>query len=378
MDFDFSDDQYLFRDTVRSYLSKRFVGPKPSAPRPGRETVDQLWAGLTELGIFSLLVPEEFGGLGLSFVDLSLILEEFGRALVPSTVIDTPIATDALVRFGSEEQKSELLPAIAEGRMRIAIAVTEPDAGYELDDINTAISRSARDSKLNGKKILVADAARADKLLVVCRSGQTAGLGLLLLDAKAVGIGLREHETLDPSGAYHEVDFEDVAVAPRDILIPGQSAAAAQRVLDVAALTAATLMTGISGAVFDATVEYVKQRNQFGKPLGSFQAIKHRCADMMVSLDSSRSAAYYAAWALVNGAADQAKAVSIAKSFCGDSSRFICDQGTQLHGGMGFTWELGLHFFLRRAKMLEYAYGDATFHRKRVLAETLAELRMET
>lgn len=378
MDFDFSDEQYQFRDSVRAYLSKRFVGPKPSAPRPGPETVDQLWAGLTELGIFSLLVPEDFGGVGLSFVDLSLVLEEFGRALVPSGVLNTLIATDALVRFGSEEQKSALLPAVAEGRMRIAIAVTEPDAGYEAEDIKTAVSRSARDAKLNGKKILVADATQADKMLVVCRSCPSGDLGLLLLDARAAGIGLREHETLDPSGAYHEVDFKNVAVAPQDILILGQSAAAAQRVLDTTALTAATVMTGISGAVFDATVDYVKQRSQFGKLLGSFQAIKHRCADMMVSLDSSRSAAYYAAWALANDAADQAKAVSIAKSFCGDSSRFICNQGTQLHGGMGFTWELGLHFFLRRAKMLEYAHGDATFHRRRVLTETLVELEIET
>ncbi|MDB6084099.1 MAG: acyl-CoA dehydrogenase [Gammaproteobacteria bacterium] len=157
MDFDFSDDQYLFRDTVRAYLSKRFVGPKPDAPRPDRETVDELWAGLSDLGIFSLLVPEEFGGLGLSFVDLSLVLEEFGRALVPSSILDTSIATDALVRFGSQEQKSALLPAIAAGRMRIAVAVTEPDAGYEADDINTEVSRSARDAKLNGRKILVAD-----------------------------------------------------------------------------------------------------------------------------------------------------------------------------------------------------------------------------
>jgi alkylation response protein AidB-like acyl-CoA dehydrogenase len=340
--------------------------------------VNQLWADLTQLGIFSLLVPEEFGGLGLSFVDLSLVLEELGRALVPPCVVDTPIATDALALFGSEQQKSAFLPAIAEGRMRIAIAATEPDAGYDAGDISTFVSDSARDAKLDGRKILVADAAQADKLLVVCRFGQTRALGLVLVDTQAPGIELREHETLDPSGPYHEIVFSGVALAPQDFLVTEHPVDASRRVFDTTALAAATVMTGISGAVFDATVEYVKQRSQFGKPLGSFQAVKHRCADMMVSLDSSRSAAYYAAWALVNDAPGQAKAVSIAKSFCGDSSRFICNQGTQLHGGMGFTWELGLHFFLRRAKMLEYAYGDATFHRRRLLAETLAELRVET
>jgi alkylation response protein AidB-like acyl-CoA dehydrogenase len=133
-------------------------------------------------------------------------------------------------------------------------------------------------------------------------------------------------------------------------------------------------MTGIAGKVFDKAVQYVKQRVQFGKPVGSFQAIKHRCADMAVAVEASRSAAYYAAWALANESPDHGKAISIAKSFCGDTARFVCNEGMQLHGGMGFTWALGLHLYLRRAKLLEYTYGDATHHRKRVLAAALAEL----
>jgi alkylation response protein AidB-like acyl-CoA dehydrogenase len=139
-------------------------------------------------------------------------------------------------------------------------------------------------------------------------------------------------------------------------------------------LLAAQLL-GLADGALDLAVEYAKLRQQFGQPIGSFQAIKHRCADMAVAVDTSRSAAYYASWAMAEDSDDRAKAVSMAKSFCGDASRFVCNEGIQIHGGIGFTWELGLHFYLRRAKVLEYSYGDAAYHRERVLAETLAERR---
>ena len=371
MDFDFSDDQYAFRDTVRKLLASRFTGPKPNAPRPTNAATHTLQMEIAALGIFGLLVPEEYGGSGLTAVDLSLVLEEFGRALVPPTSIDSLVATDAIVRYATEEQKAEWLPAVAGGRLQIALALTESDAGYDPNDFGTGVMTSSA-LTLTGNKILVANAAAADKLLVVARAGQ--GTALVLVEPGRAGISIREHETLDPSSDYSQVSFDSVRLSASDLLASSESDEPALRVMDASALAAATLMTGISGAVFDATVEYVKQRQQFGKVLGSFQAIKHRCADMLVSLDSCKSAVYYAAWAFANDNKDQRKAISIAKAFCGDASRFICNQGTQLHGGMGFTWELGLHFYLRRAKMLEYAYGDSIFHRKRLLRESLAEL----
>ena len=136
-------------------------------------------------------------------------------------------------------------------------------------------------------------------------------------------------------------------------------------------------MSGIAAKMLDASVIYARQRNQFGSPIGSFQAIKHRCADMAVGIDASRSAAYYAAWALSDRSQDSPRAVSIAKSFCGDTARYVCNESIQIHGGIGFTWELGLHYYLRRAKTLEYLYGDASYHRERVLAITLAQLDAE-
>ena len=378
MDFDFNDEQYLFRDTVRQYLLDHFPGPQPDAPRPSAETVAATWSGLAELGIFSLLVPEAYGGVGLGFMDLALILEEFGRSLMLPRVVDTLIATDVIVRFGTKEQQARLLPGIAQGRSSVAIALCEPAARYSLADVTTTLSPGERVSRLNGIKMLVPDAMVADKLLIVCRSsGAPAGneCALAIVDRERAGIAFREHQTLDPTCAYFEVSLRNVALSGGEVLGSGADAAAVARLFDASALAAATVMTGIAGKVLDTTVDYVKQRTQFGKVIGSFQAIKHRCADMLVAVDSSRSAAYYAAWALANEAAGQSAGVSIAKSFCGDSARFVCNEGIQLHGGMGFTWDLGLHFHLRRVKTLEYAFGDSTFHRERLLSRSLRELQ---
>ena len=370
MDFDFSDDQYLFRDTVRSYLTDRFAGPRPERARPTDEETFTLQRGLADLGIFSALVPESFGGLGLNVVDLVLLYEEFGRALIPPIILDTLVATDVLVRFGNEQQKNLWLAKLATGNAHIALAIGESEADY-----GPAVRTVLSNGMLTGSKILVAEAASASKLLVQCEDAATKCQLLLLIEAARTGVRLRRHETLDVSCDYYEVNFESVSVEPEDVI--SETAAAAPYLADAATLAAAAQMVGISGKVFDATVKYVKQRTQFGKPLGAFQAIKHRCADMLVSLNSSRSAAYYAAWSLDRRAADLRKSMSIAKSFCGDSARYICDQGVQLHGGMGFTWELGLHFFMRRAKMLEYAYGDAVYHRKRLLQHVLEELGVD-
>ena len=204
--------------------------------------------------------------------------------------------------------------------------------------------------------------------------GGGRGNGLVFVERTHSGVELREQRTLDPASAYHEAVFRHVAIPRENILSGEPSSDALQRLFNASATAAGALMTGVAGKVLETSVEYVKQRSQFGKLIGSFQAIKHRCADMAVAVDSSRSAAYYAAWSLASGAADLTKAVSIAKSFCGDTARFVCNEGIQVHGGIGFTWDLGLHFYLRRAKLLEYSYGDSTYHRERVIREALREL----
>jgi alkylation response protein AidB-like acyl-CoA dehydrogenase len=374
MDFDFSDEQFAFRDSVRAFLAGRPAPSGPGPARPSDATSQKLWGGLAELGIFSVLVPEIYGGLGLTGVDLALVVEEFGRALMPPLVMETLIATDLISRLGSDRQKSALLPDIAAGRLRLSCAVAEALTGYDPANISTAIAANTGKWRLNGAKLLVPDAAAADLLVVTARMAGTSQLALVVLERIRGGVQLREQNTLDLMSPYHEVCFADVAVDAGDLLGSEAAPESVQLLYDAGAVSAAATMTGIAGRVMDTAVEFVKQRNQFGRPIGSFQAIKHKCADMAVAVESSRSAAYYAAWSLAWGDGERRKAVSIAKSFCGEASRLVCNDGIQLHGGMGFTWDLGLHHYLRRAKQLEYSYGDATFHRRRVLEQALREL----
>jgi alkylation response protein AidB-like acyl-CoA dehydrogenase len=373
MNFDFSEEQYSFRDSLRGFLADHLDSPtRASDPIDDSQ---RLWAGLADLGILAILVPERYDGLGLTFVDTSLVLEELGRHLASPAIIDTMVATDAIVRYGSAELKAALLPRIAKGQARIAIAVHEAAAGCELRDMSTASSRQADRLKLRGDKILVCDATSADFLLIVEGATEACGPQLVLVDRNSAGVELRKQTTLDLTADYYQIALREVPLEDAYLIRTGSAgSSAAKRLLDASALAAAAQMTGIGGSVLDKAVEYVKQRVQFGRPIGSFQAIKHRCADMAVAVDSSRSAVYYAAWALANEAPECPKAVSIAKSYSGDMSRFVCSEGIQLHGGMGFTWALGLHLYLRRAKLLESSYGDSTYHRERVLAETLAEL----
>ena len=372
MNFDFSPQHYEFRDAFAAYLGEQYTLDRHRAAANDPAVHAQLWDGLTELGLFSMLVPESQGGLGLGFVDLALPLEEFGKALVPAPVVDTLVATDLVLRYGTAAQRDRLVPALVAGKMKIAIAATEPNGGFGAENTATTALPAGSGWTLAGTKIMVADAHGADLLLVVARFQPHGELGLLLLEPGRSGVTVRAESTLDLIGRFDEVGCEKVAVHAADMLGGTPSAAAVARLMDVAATVAAIQMTGIAGRMLDVAVAYAAQRMQFGKPIGSFQAIKHRCADMAVSADMARTAAYYAAWAIAEDASDRVRACSIAKSFCGDAARFVCNEGIQVHGGMGFTWELGLHYYLRRAKVLEYSWGDAAYHRERVIAETLA------
>ena len=374
MNFDFNEEQYAFRDSVRTFLAD--TSSRVAIPAASRATIDrERWSGLAELGLFSILVPEQYGGLGLNFVDLCLALEELGGSLVSPLLLDTLVATDLIVNYGSEEQRSRMLPGMARGTTSVAVAMNEPNGGYELSDMSSIVEppRTAAKSLLSGTKILVADADAADFLLFAARPAGAPNPCLSIIDTGRTGMKLREHQTLDLGSRYCQIDAMGVEVSDTDMV--GQSSSAPlERLFDSSAFTAAIMMMGIAVKVLDSTIEYVKHRNQFGRAIGSFQAIKHRCADMAVAVDFGRSAAYYAAWSVANDALDRSKAVSIAKSFCADACRMVCNESTQLHGGMGFTWDLGLHFYLRRAKVLECSYGDSTFHRRRVLCASLSEL----
>jgi len=365
MNFGFDDDQKRLGETVAQRLSDfpALIAPDLSPPRD-----DAVWRALTELGLFSLLVPERFGGVGLSLVDLALGIEALGAGLAPPAIAATLAATDLIVRHGSEAQQQALLPQIAAGELKIALAVQDADCGYAPDLVKTAIM----DNKVSGRKILVADAADAKVFLVLARSA--TGMAIGVVDREMSGVIVRPHEDIDPTCGLCAIDLDAVTLSNDAVIGAAAPDRAVKRLLDVAVTIAAGELMGIAAKMLDTSVDYARTRVQFGKPIGAFQAIKHRCADMAVAVEAGRSAAYYAFWAVAEDAPDRARATSMAKAYCGDVARQACNDAIQIHGGMGFTWELGLHRFLRRSKVLEHAYGDITFHNERVLAQTLAAI----
>ena len=363
MNFGFDEDQKSLGDTVAKLLVDY---PALTAPDLARPHSDDVWRGLAELGLFALMVPERFDGVGLSTVDVALAVEALGAGLAPPAVLSTLAAIDLLVRHGSETQQRSYLPDIAAGACKIAIATLEADQGYDPTAVTTAIGTDG----LSGTKILVADADDAQLILVSARHGGKTVLALV--DRTAAGVTLRPHDDIDPTAGSCATTFERVILSDDAIIGAAAPERAIARLLDTCATFSAGALMGISHRMLDAAVEYARTRVQFGQAIGAFQAIKHRCADMAVAVEAGRSAAYYAFWAVAEDAPDRARAASMAKAYCGEVSRHVCGETIQVHGGMGFTWELGLHRFLRRAKLLEHSFGDAAFHNERVLVETLA------
>lgn len=364
MDFDFSQEQYMFQDTVRGLLADLRA---PGQLRAGADDV-LLWQKLAENGIFALALPEDAGGLGLGFTDLALVFEEFGRALVPGRIAASIVGAALLARYGYGQ--GALLTRLAEGTARLTLAFAESCANVP-QDIRLTGTPTRKGWVVSGEKILVAGPADADALLIALRL-EGEGLRLALAERARPGLSLTPAATLDLAGEWSQLRLDAVEILPGDLLSGGE--AAVTELFDAAATVSALQMTGAAVNALQETVDYVGQRRQFDRVIGSFQAIKHRCADMAVAVDACRSAAYYAAWALDEAApVERARAVSLAKSWCGDQGRFVVNQAIQLHGGIGFTWELGLHLYLRRMKLEEASWGDADWHRERVIAATLRE-----
>ena len=363
MNFDFTAEQYELRDTIRGYLAEHWTSRELRAAMSGSGLPDTLWEGLAQLGLLTILIPEAYGGLDLSLTDASLLFETFGETLTPGLAAETILASDLIARFGSEPQRSELLPAIAEGRMKLTIAVGDSPTSYDPAEITTTAIQAGNGWQLDGCKQMVPFAALADRALVVARAGQDGPLGFFIVDPKAVGVAIDAHVLVDPTWRASALTFKGVAL-PADALLGAPDGLAVEHGLQTTAAANAAQLTGIAGRALGMTLDYAKQRKQFGRIIGSFQAIKHKLADMMVTYETSRSAAYYAHWALAQGNPDQAAAVSLAKAYAGDMSRAVVNESVHVHGGIGFTWDYDLHLFLKRAKVLEYSAGDANWHRE--------------
>lgn len=362
MNFAFDEEQKSLADTVARLLADH---PALLTPDLTPDAAGPAWNALAELGLLAMMVPEEQGGAGLRAVDLALSVEAMGGALAPLSATQALIFTDLLARHGTPSQQQSYLPRMAEGTLRVAIALAEQGG----DDAPESVRATVAGGRLSGTKILVAEATRANLFAVVAQTG--SGPGVYLVPADAAGISIRAHDDIDPTSALAEVSFDGVMLNEDALVGPASPGWAVDRLFDGGTILSACLQIGIAAKMLGTAVDYARTRQQFGQAIGSFQTIKHRCADMAVALESARSAAYYGVWAFSENAPDCQRAVSMAKAYAGDVAREICNEAIQIHGGMGFTWELGLHRFLRRSKVIEHAFGSSIWHNERILVTTL-------
>jgi alkylation response protein AidB-like acyl-CoA dehydrogenase len=373
MDIGFSEEQELLRDTARKFLdgncTTRFVRDMmatETAITPG------FWRQLAENGWLGIAFPEEDGGSGLGLTDLVVLMEEVGRAVMPGPYTATVLLGGAAIaEAGSAAQRAEWLPRIAAGEAKATLAWTEPNARWDAAGITASAREVGGGFVLSGAKMFVPDAHLADVLVVAARTsdGSTMedGVSLFLIPKNTGGLGITLLPSVDETRKFCEVRLDNVRV-PAGALLGElhQGWAPLSRVVDRAAVALSAEMCGAAMRVLDITVDYAKMRVAFGKPIGSYQGVKHKCADMLVDIENAKSLTYYAAWAVDEGDPDAVMAVSMAKAAASDTGRRVCAAGIQLHGGIGMTWEHDLHLYLKRAKADEIALGDASWHRERI------------
>jgi alkylation response protein AidB-like acyl-CoA dehydrogenase len=354
MNFEFTDDQQAIKRTARDFISARY---KPETVRALAEDsatpTGEQWRQLAELGWPGVIVPESDGGLGLGAVELVVIQEELGYAIVPSPFFASVSATLLLVAAGSPSQRERWLGRLAAGDTRGTLAVWDERAGWAP---NHSELEPASDGTLTGTKIAVPDAVSADFLVIAGAGGRH-----YLVETGAPGVELTPEKSLDPTRRLFTLTL---TAAPAEPLESAPEPIAHAYSTIVTALAAETV--GVAQRAMELAVAYAKDRKQFDRPIGSYQAVAHRCAQMMLEVEGARSLSYWAAWALDNEPATAARAASMAKAYASDAGYRVAASSLQVHGGIGFTWEHDLHFYLKRAKANAYAFGDARWHRDRV------------
>jgi alkylation response protein AidB-like acyl-CoA dehydrogenase len=368
VNFAFSDEQEQLRDSVRRFLDAKSPTSEVRRLMETTEGYDPaVWGQMAnELGLQSLHIPEEHGGQGFSFVELGIVLEEMGRVLLCAPYFSTVVlAADAIMNAGTPEQQGALLPGIAAGDTIATLAFTEPNGRWDAAGIEMVARGSGDEYTLDGTKMFVLDGHTADLVVVAARLEGTEGedgISLFTVAGGAAGLTRTALSTMDQTRKQAKLELAGVSARP--LGVPGAGWPALSKTLDQAAVGLANEMVGGAQRVLDMSVEYAKVRVQFGRPIGSFQAIKHKCADMLLETESGKSAAYYAAWAAGEDNDELPVAASLAKAYCSDAYFHSAAENIQIHGGIGFTWEHDAHLYFKRAKSSELLLGDATYHRE--------------
>ncbi len=370
MDFAFSEEQEMLRRSAREFLTKECPPKLVRRLMEGGDAYDpDLWKKIAALGWTALGIPEEYGGVG-SFLDLVVVLEEAGRALLPGPFFATMgLAVPAILEAGSEDHKKAALAAIAHGSARGTLALTEPSGRWDATGVTLTAQPVAGGWRLDGVKLFVPDAEAADYIVVAARTRAEGedGISLFLIEGRPKGMTVTQLQTLDMTRRWSEVRFDAVELGADTLMGPPHKAwPGLKRALEWSTAALCAEMVGGVQKVLEASTDYAKSRHQFGKPIGIYQAVSHKLADMLVLSESGRSATYYAAWAVDADAPDRSLASSMAKAYVSDAYRKVAGDGIQVHGGIGFTWEHDMHLYFKRAKASEVTLGDATYHRELV------------
>jgi alkylation response protein AidB-like acyl-CoA dehydrogenase len=375
MDLGLTEEQELLKNSARDFLEKECPESYVrQMEEDERGYSPEVWRKMAELGWQGLMIPEQYGGAGFGFLDLIVLLEEFGRALVPGPFIPTMVAASAVMEGGSEQQKQEILPKVASGDLIMTLAFTEPSARFDAQGVELTAAKEGNEYVLNGTKLFVPDAHVADRLVVVARQPGTQGeqgISLFLVDRTSPGISVEVLKTI-ASDKQCEVRFENVRVPAANLLgQEGQGWAIMQPVIRKATCMEMAYLVGLAQMDFEISVNYAKERVQFGRPIGSFQAIQHKAADMVTDVDGARFIMYRAAWAVAENEPDADLQVSMAKAWVSDATRRVVAHGQQIHGGIGFTKDYKIQLYFRRQKKGELMWGDGDYHREKV-ADALA------
>jgi alkylation response protein AidB-like acyl-CoA dehydrogenase len=366
--FAFTDDQEQFRSTLRRFLNDRSPTTEVRRLMATSEGYDPaVWRQLSEeLALPGIHIPEEYGGAGFGMVELCIVTEELGRALLCAPYFSTAVlATNAILNAGTDVQQSALLPDIAKGTRLATLAITEPDGNWDPAAIKTVATTEANGYRLHGTKSFVVDGHIADLLIVAARIANSVGhegLALFIVDAKAEGVERRLVESTDPTRKLARIDFRGAPayrLGDRD-----DGSKAILRTLDQAAITLANEMVGGAQTMLDSAVDYSKLRVQFGRTIGSFQAIKHRLADMLLDVELTKSAAYYAAQAAAVDDPEWPALACLAKAGASETYVHTATECIQIHGGIGFTWDNDTHLWFKRAKSSELFLGQPSYHRE--------------
>jgi alkylation response protein AidB-like acyl-CoA dehydrogenase len=363
MNFAFSEEQEELRRAVRRFLADKSPEAEVRRLMATTEGYDPaVWKQMADqLGLQSLVIPEAYGGAGFGFVELVVVLEEMGAALLCAPFFSSAVlGAHALLTSGDEKAKRRWLPGIASGETIATLALTEDSGRWDLDAIELVARRDGDAWALEGHKSFVVDGHLATLLFVAARSGE--GLGLFAVAGDAEGLTRTPLSTMDQTRKQARLEF---AGTPATLVgEPGDAGPGIAKTLQLAAVGLAAEQVGGAQRCLDSSVEYAKTRIQFGRPIGSFQAIKHKCADLLLEVESARSAVYYAGWAAAEDSDELPLVASLAKSYCSETYFHAAADNIQIHGGIGFTWEHDAHLYFKRAKSSELLFGDPTYHRE--------------